>query len=396
MAISDLFKKDSSELLSGLPLQELLQDYNNDIVISESNVLRIPIFKKCLDMISNDVASLEVKLYKKNNGKIEEITNHRILNILNNKVNPFETAFNFKKNITKDILLYGRAYGEIQGSNLYYNKVYNYNFLKEYDINGNIEGLNIQLAKENGVYNLDIEKLLPFNYDSTDITRGTGILNSDLILKLGLHELQYSKNYISNGGFISKILLSKTPFRKEIKDKLKEDLKNLFGGSKNAGKMMVLEGDIDVKSLNNINSKDMELIDSRKYTSDEICILFGINPLYLKGEKSKDLKQQYLQVLNPIITVLEKSFEELLTDKEINQGYFIELDTKDLLKSSDKELGELATNLYNNGISSRNEARKIIGLESNETDNIKLSLGNVLQTDNGEILNFNMDSRQII
>lgn len=392
-----IFKKDSSELLSGLPLQELLEDYNNDINISENNILRIPTVLRCLNTITNDVASLEVKLYQNKNGAITEIKQHKLLNMLNKNCNNFMTAYSFKKNISKDLILYGRAYGEIQGNELFYNKAYDYNFLKSYDQYGNINGLEIQIAKENGVYNLPIEKLLPFNYDSLDITNGKGILKSDLILKLGLHELKYSNNYMKNGGFISKILTSKTPFKKEVKDKLKQDLAKLYGGSSNTGKMMVLEGEIDLKSLNNTNAKEMELVENRKFSTIEICSLFNINPLYLNGEKSKDLQTQYInQALNPILTVMEQGFNELLSQGEVNNGYYFEFDTQGLFKADDITLAEMATTLYNNGISTKNEARKIVGLESKEDDNIKLSLGNVLQTENGEILNFNMNTKEQI
>lgn len=392
-----IFKKDTESALSGLPLQELIEIHNNDVVVSENNILRIPTVSRCLNTITNDVASLEVKLYQNKNGAITEVKQHELLNILNKNCNNFMTSYNFKKNISKDLILYGRAYGEIQDNELFYNKAYNYNFLKEYDKNGNINGLNIQIAKENGVYNLPIEKLLPFNYDSLDITNGKGILNSDLILKLGLHELQYSNSYMKNGGFISKILYSKTPFKKETKDKLKQDLAKLHGGSSNTGKMMVLEGDIDLKSINNPNAKEMELVENRKFSTIEICSLFNINPLYLNGEKSKDLQTQYInQALNPILTVMEQGFNELLSLREINDGYYFEFDTQGLFKADDITLAEMATTLYNNGISTKNEARKIVGLESKEDDNIKLSLGNVLQTENGEILNFNMNTKEQI
>lgn len=75
--------------------------------------LNIPSVSGCVNLISGTIASLPVKLYKKEGGKVTPIDNDFRVNLLNNTTGDTLDGFQFKQAIVNDYLLLGEGYGYI-------------------------------------------------------------------------------------------------------------------------------------------------------------------------------------------------------------------------------------------------------------------------------------------
>ncbi|XBO88458.1 phage portal protein [Bacillus paranthracis] len=79
--------------------------------VTEDNVLKIPSAKACIDIISDTVASLPIKLYKEHkDGSVEPILIDERLKLLNEEPNDFTKGHDLKKHMAKDFVLHGASY----------------------------------------------------------------------------------------------------------------------------------------------------------------------------------------------------------------------------------------------------------------------------------------------
>jgi HK97 family phage portal protein len=94
---------------------------------------------------------------------------------------------------------------------------------------------------------------------------------------------------LQNGGRPSGCLMVKGGLEnltEEQRDQLREDIKNAYAGSSNAGKMMVLEGGLEWKEMG-LSPKDLDFSGGKNITSGEIARAFGVPPSMLgMSEKS--------------------------------------------------------------------------------------------------------------
>lgn len=91
----------------------------------------------------------------------------------------------------------------------------------------------------------------------------------------GLYE--FAGNLYRNGVFPSGVLTPERTLSAEQSQELRECLYAAFGGAKNAGKAMVLPINMKWQSLG-ISPEDAELLESRRFTTEEICRLYQVPP----------------------------------------------------------------------------------------------------------------------
>jgi HK97 family phage portal protein len=86
---------------------------------------------------------------------------------------------------------------------------------------------------------------------------------------------------LQNGGRPSGCLMVKGGMEnltQEQREQLREDIRNSYTGSKNAGKVMVLEGNFEWRELG-LSHKDLDFETGKNITSREIAMAFGVPPM---------------------------------------------------------------------------------------------------------------------
>ncbi|WP_300869610.1 phage portal protein [uncultured Clostridium sp.] len=205
---------------------------------------------------------------------------------------------------------------------------------------------------------------------------GVGILeHASQVLETSIRETNYMSNLFKNGLSAKAVLSSKTPFKKEIKEQLKSDLKEFYSGVDNAGKMMVLEGDISVLPLS-LTPADIKLIENNHFTISQIARFLNIQKHLLNLDRGQgtysNITQERLMLLQntltPYTVILEEAFnQKLLTEEEIENGsYYFAFDTGEMLKLTPEDQAEYMINLYNNNIVTLEEVRARLMLGGDE------------------------------
>lgn len=88
---------------------------------------------------------------------------------------------------------------------------------------------------------------------------------------------QYNIKFLENDAAVSGVLQTQGNIQDSVFRRLKEEIQNKYAGSHNAGNMLILEGGLEYKQIA-LSHKDMQYLESRKMTREEICSVFRVPP----------------------------------------------------------------------------------------------------------------------
>lgn len=362
--------------------------------VSEQEAMKIPAVVSCIELIAGSIAQLPVYLYKENeNGDVEKIADDKRVFLINDEPNDMMNGYTFKKRIVKDYLFYGVSYTKHE---MVRNDVVE---LYPFDME------NVQVTKylvDGYKYDADIRlityvndgqrerifkphEVIPILRDSNDGITGRGVLMAgEKTLQLALSEVEYSNNILKNGALPIGVLQTANKVSEIALKRLRAGWESLYGGSKNAGKTVLLEEGIEYKPIS-LKPNDMQLVDSKKVTLADITRLFNIPESMLNADANKYASNEqnnlyFLQyTLAPIINAIESAFNRsLLLEDEKNKGYYFRFDVSEILRTTEKEKIESAAIALSKGIISLNETRAKLDLPKLDENYFIWSLGNVL------------------
>ncbi len=94
---------------------------------------------------------------------------------------------------------------------------------------------------------------------------------------------QHNLSLLQQGGRPSGALLycpkgDHFPLTETQREDIKNNLKDIYSGSQNAGKIMLLEGDFEWKEMG-ITPKDLDFVEGKNVSAREICQAFGVPPM---------------------------------------------------------------------------------------------------------------------
>lgn len=359
---------------------------NNGIYISEKVVDKIPVVAESVAKIAGSIAQMPILLYHESNLRVERQYNDYREFILNQEINEQETAFKFKYELVKDLLYYGKSYHYIERQGNKIKALHRIDprvvTVKDFvDDKGIIKDIEIH-------YTLNNKPLVANVFDFMIIEKGNGILNSSDLLELMLQHNQTLKYALENSTLPLGILQSKSRLTKDAIDRLRISWQNLYSGTSNAGKTVILEEGLEYKSMD-INIEQLQMIEQKEQFIADVQRLFN---LYNVTSDDDFLKR----TLAPIICCIENSIDKnLLLEREKKDNYFYRFDTKELLRPSTKEQYEIGALAVQKGLMTINEVRQYLDLPiffNQNKDKLILSLGNCL-TDrdlNIDILNMGL------
>lgn len=91
----------------------LLQALLNGETITREKAMTLPAVSGAIDFICNMIASVPVKLYKRKNGKVEELDSDPRVKLLNNDTGDTLDGYQFKKAMVEDYLMGKGGYAYI-------------------------------------------------------------------------------------------------------------------------------------------------------------------------------------------------------------------------------------------------------------------------------------------
>lgn len=365
--------------------------FNADASVTEEDLLEIPTAQACLEIISSTVAQLPIYLYKEDeNGEVSRVHDDYRHFILNDEVNEYETAYNFKKYAVQQYLLHGASYTYVERTanevvGLHRLETKKMTIDKKYKKGFILSSVDYNYSGEGGQAKFKELELLKVLRDSKDGVTGVGILeNGKKVINTIKGESTYLENIYKNGALPMGILSTEGRLSAPTLQALRDSWQNIYAGIGNAGKTVLLEEGIKYEPLS-LNPNDLQLKDNKKDHRSEICKLFNLPESLVNSQANKyaSIEQNNIHFLqysiSPILSAFEGAINRiLLLEDEKEQGYFFKFDESQVLRMTQKEKYETIKIGLDSGIISMNEARYDLNMKSLKDDFMKWSLGNIL------------------
>ena len=365
------FKKRSVQEITPSVNDVLLSAILSQDSISCEQALNIPAVARCVNLISETVSMIPIKLYREDitdgKRKTVETSDHRC-DLLNEDTKDTLDGAQFKKALVRDYLLNGNAYAYINKQrNLV--KSLHYVDSKNVTINQNFD----PIFKD---YNILVhgQTYKPFEFlkilrATKDGACGSGIVEENgELLKVAYTTLKFEQNLVSTGGNKKGFINAKNRLTKEAIDALKAAWYKFY--SNNDENVIILNEGLTFQEASN-TSVEMQLNESKKSMSDSILELFGV-PTDWSWETF--IKAAIMPILATFECALNR---DLLLEKEKKSFYFA-FDTKEIIKGDIKTRFEAYKTALESNLMQIDEVRYLENLEPLGLNFIKLGLQDVL------------------
>lgn len=344
--------------------------------VTREQAMNIPSVAGCVDIISSHVAMLPIQLYKDTDGKVSIVKGDNRVKLLNDDTRDTLDAYQFKKQLIEDYLLAGAGYAYINKKR---NSIVSLNY---------VDNLSVAVQKNfdpifknysflvNGTPYRAFE-FIKITRKTKDGATGKGIVvESNDILTVAYQALQFEKVLLKTGGNKKGFLKTAKKLSKDAMDELKAAWDRLY--SNTTENVVVLNDGIDFKEASS-TQVEMQMNESKKTNSMEICKLFNVPYGLLEGKVTDDEYSNFIKIcILPILKAFTTSLnKELLLESE-KDSYYFAFDTKELMKGNMLQRYQAYEIAIKNGFMQWDEIRFIEDLEPYDLNFIKLGLQDVL------------------
>lgn len=326
----------------------------------------------CVNLISSTVGTLPCIVYKEDGVTVDK--DSQLYELLHNLPNMDDTAPDFWSMAALSLLLDGNFFAEkkMLGSRLVALQPFHplavevcrnerneryYKVTEPYSIGG----------KKGGTRNIREDRMFH--------VRGMVIPGCDR----GLSPIAAARNTVGNAlsgektagkmfaqgllgtTFLTSDQVLKADQRKQIADTLTQ-----FAGAEKAGGVTVLEAGLTPHSLT-INPKDAQMLETRQYSVEQICRIFGVPPVMIGhaangtttwGSGIEQLILQFTKTcMRPMLKRIEYAIYRDLLDEKTRKTTKVKFNMEELLRGDSQARAEFLSKMVSNGIYLVDEAR---------------------------------------
>lgn len=359
-------------LTSGDFWQEWSGTSSSGKVVTADKAMQLSAVWACVRLLSESISTLPIKIYKsESDGSRSLAKDHPIYRLLCKQPNFEMTPSRFMLMVVASLCLRGNSFIE-----------------KKY-IGSKLVALEPLLPQNMMVKRSDQTGMLEYKYtdplgqktrtiptNKIMHIRGFGMdgicgmipvkIGRDVIgaaLSVEESAAKIFENGLQSSGFLS----SELPLNDEQRERIRSYLLS-FVGSKNAGKMMVLEGGMKYNNVT-MNPEAAQMLESRTFSIEEICRWFRVPP-FMVGHMDKQsswassvegMNMQFLtNTLRPLLVNIEQEISRCLLNGD--DDYYAEFSVEGLLRADSAGRSAYYTTALQNGWMSRNDVRRLENL----------------------------------
>ncbi|MCL8555719.1 phage portal protein [Proteus mirabilis] len=359
-------------LTSGDFWQEWSGTSSSGKVVTADKAMQLSAVWACVRLLSESISTLPIKIYKsESDGSRSLAKDHPIYRLLCKQPNFEMTPSRFMLMVVASLCLRGNSFIE-----------------KKY-IGSKLVALEPLLPQNMMVKRSDQTGMLEYKYtdplgqktrtiptNKIMHIRGFGMdgicgmipvkIGRDVIgaaLSVEESAAKIFENGLQSSGFLS----SEFPLDDEQRARIRSYLLS-FVGSKNAGKMMVLEGGMKYNNVT-MNPEAAQMLESRTFSIEEICRWFRVPP-FMVGHMDKQsswassvegMNMQFLtNTLRPLLVNIEQEISRCLLNGD--DDYYAEFSVEGLLRADSAGRSAYYTTALQNGWMSRNDVRRLENL----------------------------------
>ncbi|MGV3043376.1 phage portal protein [Staphylococcus rostri] len=320
-------------------------------------------------MIASDLARMPIRLTV--NGQID--FSNKLTNLLNIRPNAFYNGYIFKLVVFANALLTSHGYIEIlrdkkgEPCDLIFRKT------SEIELKMHKNGTyyyNFKQVPENGKSierNIKFEDLIDIKFYSMDGINGLSLLDTlSRTIDSDNNGKDFLNNFLRNGTHAGGILKMRGVLNdKKARDRARTEFHKAFSGTKQAGKVVVLDESMAFEQLE-VDTEVLKLIRENKSSTREIAGVFGI-PLHKFGIETTnmsitDANLDYLSTLKPYITCVCAELNFKFNDELSDNVREFKFDTTEIRVVDEKTQAEIDKINIDSGKTNIDEVRKRDGL----------------------------------
>lgn len=347
-----------------------------DDYMTREQAMNVPAFAACVNKIAETVSTIPIRLYKLEDGKLDEVKTDGRIRILNDDTGDTLDGVQFKRALTRDYLTGKGGYAFINRSG---NRIRSLHYVKENEVS--FLFTSDPIFKD---YDIMIQgiKYKPFEFlkvlrNTEDGRSGRSVVDENSeVLSVAYHSLEYEKGLVKTGGNKKGFIKSPKKLAESAVKALKEAWRRLY--QNNTENVVILNEGLEFQEASN-TSVEMQLNENKKTNSDEICKLFNMPPAMINGGATEADKTNFVQYcLNPILKEFECALNrDLLLESEKEVFYFA-ADTSELTKGDIEKRFRAYETASKNGFMQIDEIRLKENLPPLGLDFVRLGLQDVL------------------
>lgn len=331
--------------------------------VTPSNAITFNTVYACVNVLSDDIAKLPIKVYQKNKGKIERKTEHPVDYLLNKRPNPYMTPFVFKKLMMTSVLTRGNFY-----------------CLIEYDRNGYpIQLLPLDPSSTTFSYDSTVKesyyttqmngkqiRLKPYEVLHIKNLSNDGMVGQSPITALK-NQIESSrsadvlnKDVIESGGVPKGVLKVDGTIGKAAKDNVREE----WTAKNSRGAIAIIDSGLEYQRVG-FTQSDMQFIEAQKFNQQQIAAVFKV-PLHkinqLDHATYTNIEHQSLDyvknTLQPwLVQIEEEGNFKLFSEGELKAQHYIKANIDSELRGDAETRAKVQEIKARNGLLTINEGR---------------------------------------
>ncbi|MDZ4030200.1 phage portal protein [Kluyvera ascorbata] len=363
-------------------------------VVTADKAMQLSSVWACVRLLSESISTLPLKVYERQpDGSRKLAQNNAAYQVLCRRPNPEMTPSRFMLMVVASVCLRGNAFVE----KLFIGKklVSLVPLLPQNMVVKRLDTGQLQYAyTENGAQRvIPTDRMMHIRGFGLDGVCGmmptmAGVDVFGAAMSVDEAAAKIFENGLQSTGFLS----SENALTKEQRDRLRQNLQ-AFIGSKNAGKLMVLENKLTYQNVT-MNPEAAQLLESRSFSIEEICRWFRVPP-YMVGHTTKQsswasslegMNLLFLtHTLRPLLVNIEQEIACCLLNGD--EDLFAEFSVEGLLRADSAGRAAYYTSALQNGWMSRNDVRRLENMSPIEGGDIYTVQLNLTPLKNLEINN---------
>lgn len=368
-------RDDENTVVADETFEEFLQKLIKDKIITSDDALSLSTVLACVDLVSNTVAGLPIRMYRHESGETEEVLDDYRLSLLNDETGDLLDSFQWKKAVVRDYLVDGNGYTYVNTSG---NHIKSLHYIDQRNVSVQINEDPIfksGLFLVNGQYYREFEIMRILRNTRNGCT-GTGVIEEgNRTLSVMLDGLLYERSLFRTGarkGFLkSAKRLSETAMQS-----LTRAIKRLF--SSDGDSVVVLNSGIEYQPAGQ-TAVETQMHEIKEANVAEVCRMFCLSPRLLTGGATEeDVKISMMYGIVPIVNALESALNRFCLLESEKGILSIKIDRDEILQASILQRYQAYEIAKRNGLLTTDEIREAEDYKPLGIDFINLGLESVL------------------
>lgn len=345
------------------------------INVSPESAYGLSAYFAAVRAISEDVAKLPLKTYRRLDRGKEVFPDHPLYPILHDAPNEFMSSMNWRESMTSYALTWGNAYAPIDwmgltvtglGKAIHPSRVQPF-----YDEQGNlaydvwVDDLDIRSEAARPIPRLVFPQWRMFHLRGL----GDGIIGKSVAqlaresLGLSIAAQQFGSSFFGNGANLGGVLTHPGTLGETAEKNLRESWQSTYGGAVNAGKVAILEEGMKYERVG-IPPEDAQFLVTREFQITEMARWFRIPPhkiAYLKDATFSNIEEQAREYVDDCLMSWLVRWEQEIQRKlfGIGSDYFAKHVVLGLLRGNQAARADYYTKRFNVGSLSPNDIREL-------------------------------------